>query len=75
MTLAIERWEKTLGESKYLVLSEGEFSPAEQVETVSGWYADYDEGRFAYWKEANRQFISWRNTKIGLLPSSIVKWE
>jgi hypothetical protein len=75
MTPCIKRWSQTLGKSKFLVPTETEFAPAQKADRVSGWYADYDEGRFAFWLEGDRQFVSWRNKKVELLQSTVMQWE
>ena len=75
MNLTVERWEQTLGKSKYLLFTEERFSPICKSGEVSGWYADYDEGRFAYWFDGDRQYIYWRGKKIELVSTSRIEWE
>jgi hypothetical protein len=75
MSLNVERWDKALGKSQFLVRAENSFVPTKTVQKVSGWYADYDEGRFIYWHEGDQQYISWRGKTVKLEPSSRVEWE
>lgn len=74
MRITLKRWEKGLGESDYLALSNGNFIPASGISGFSGWYADYDEGRFAYWQDGITEYISWRGRKLELTQFSQVEW-
>ena len=74
MNCNIERWHKSLGKEKRLSILNGEYVKHRGESAISGWYADYTEGRFAFWIEPDRQYISWRKKRIELKPSSKVHW-
>ena len=74
MNIYIERWNSDLGEAKYLSVTESGFLPVDECLTISGWYANYKEGQFVYWVEDDRQYIKWKNQKIELDTSSVIKW-